>query len=408
MLTLSCENVSGAAYRRDGRHWGVFSAVLVFAGACASFAGAQTAKACPRSSVTPIAGPSGGIPTEAGSAAITKYSFIVYGDTRGQYDGQALQPNHQKVLEAMLAAIKARAGGPEAVRLVLQTGDAVTDGRVAAQWNVSYTPLVDRLTVEADIPLFLGVGNHDVTQASNVGSGDRINGLCNYFAATAKLIPQPGSAHRLPDYPTYGFGFANTFFLTFDADVANATTQFFWVKSELEHLDRKRYPNVVVFLHQPPISSGPHGGPRTEPAAATLRTFYMPLFRQHHVRLLLAGHEHFYEHWVERYHDSAGDHRLDEIVTGGGGAPTYMYTGEPDLKQYLDEGSPEHLTAEHLVRPSHDVQKNPLHFVVVTVDGDAFRLEVVGVDGGSAPGKGFAPYDGRATLSLSDSQPLRR
>jgi len=123
------------------------------------------------------------------------------------------------------------------------------------------------------------------------------------------------------------------------------------------------------------------------------------------VRVLFAGHEHLFEHWVERYRDSLGAQRLDEIVTGGGGAPTYAYTGEPDLRTYLDEGSPEHLSAEHLVRPSSDVQKNPLHFVLVTVDGNEFRVEVVGVDGGTAPGKGFAPYGGRATLELSDRRP---
>ena len=53
---------------------------------------AQTAALCPRSLVTPIAAPSAGIPTDASTAGITKYSFIVYGDTRGQYDGVALQP----------------------------------------------------------------------------------------------------------------------------------------------------------------------------------------------------------------------------------------------------------------------------------------------------------------------------
>ena len=314
---------------------GTLVVLLVAASACDRPVGGQaTANAstlCGPSAVIPIAPPETALPSEDSSAAITRFSFIAYGDTRGPFDGRAIQPDHEKVVRSMLAAVKARASGPDAVRFVLQTGDAVVDGRVAEQWNVSYNPLIDRLT-SAGLQYFLTVGNHDVTDASVATSPDRMLGLCNYFAANARLIPPDGSPHRLRGYPSYGFGYGNTFFLGFDTVIADDTAQYSWVKSELAGLDRRRYPNVVVFVHQPPISSGPHGGPRVEPATATLRSFFMPLFRQHHVRLVLSGHDHLFEHWVERYTDSSGTHRLDQIVTGGGGAPAYAYSGEPDLR----------------------------------------------------------------------------
>jgi 3',5'-cyclic AMP phosphodiesterase CpdA len=300
----------------------------------------------------------------------------------------------------MLAAIRARANGPDAVRFVVQTGDAVVDGRVAAQWNVSYNPLIDRITT-AGIPYYLTVGNHDVTSARVASSPDRIVGLCNYFAANARLIPPDGSAHRLNGYPSFGFGFGNTFVLAFDTAIADDTTQYAWVKSELTRLDRRRYPHVVILVHQPPISSGPHGGPRIEPATATLRDFFMPFFRQQHVRLVLSGHDHLFEHWVERYIDSSGAHRLDQIVTGGGGAPAYAYSGEPDLTDYLAQGAGEQLKVEHLARPSSDARQNPLHFVIVSVNGAEIRVEVVGVD----RGRGFAPYGGATTTVLTDPRP---
>ena len=298
----------------------------------------------------------------------------------------------------MLAAIKSRANGPEPVRFVLQTGDAVTDGRIAAQWAVSYNPLINRLTVGAEVAYYLAVGNHDVSDAPFATSPERRVGLCNYFAANARLIPPEGSPHRLKNYPSFGFGYGNTFFLTFDTAIADDTLQFSWVKSELARLDRGRYPNIVVFVHQPPISSGPHGGPRVEPATTILRFFYMPLFRQHHVRIVFSGHDHLFEHWVERYRDSAGAHRLDQIVTGGGGAPPYGYAGEPDLREYAGEAGAEQLSVEHLVRPSADARKNPLHFVVVSVNGPDIRVEVVGVD----RGRGFAPYEGGSSTVLAD------
>jgi len=73
---------------------------------------------CSRSAVIPIAPPTIAMPDESASAAITRFSFIAYGDTRGPYDGRALQPDHEKVVEAMIAATKARAHGPDAIRFL--------------------------------------------------------------------------------------------------------------------------------------------------------------------------------------------------------------------------------------------------------------------------------------------------
>ncbi len=117
------------------------------------------------------------------------------------------------------------------------------------------------------------------------------------------------------------------------------------------------------------------------------------------MRLLLTGHEHLFEHWVERYTDAGGAHRIDEIVSGGGGAPLYTYRGEPDVRAYVTGNAATKVSLEHLARPSSDPGANPFHYVVVHVDGDRFNIEVVGVDWG----KGFAPYRS-SSASLSDPQ----
>jgi hypothetical protein len=126
----------------------------------------------------------------------------------------------------------------------------------------------------------------------------------------------------------------------------------------------------------------------------------MPLFRAHHVRLLLTGHEHLFEHWVERYTDESGPHRMDEIVSGGGGAPLYAYTGEPDLREYLKAGAPERVSLEHLARPSSDPGGNPFHYVVVHVDGERISVDVIAADWG----KGFSPYRS-SSATLLDPKP---
>jgi hypothetical protein len=342
--------------------------------------------------ITPPPAP---LPSEDASSGVTRFSFIVYGDTRGRQDGTAIQYEHSVVVDAMLARIKRLAGTPSPVRFVLQSGDAVANGAVAAQWNVSFVPLVSRLTTEGGVPYFLVPGNHEVTSAETTDAPGRQAGLRNYLDAMASLMPPDGSPRRLSGYPTYAVGYGNTFVVGLDADIAGDDPQYQWVKSQFEGLDRSRYTNIIVFCHQAPFSSGPHGGPTVEPATEALRALYMPLFHTHHVRAVFSGHEHLFEHWVEHYTDASGSHRMDLVVSGGGGAPIYTYTGEPDLKSYLQTNQALKVALNHLVKPSTEAGENPYHYVVVHVDGDRLDLEVFGVDWGVD----FQPYrTNKATL----------
>jgi 3',5'-cyclic AMP phosphodiesterase CpdA len=344
-------------------------------------------------SVQAIERPTSPLPPETASAAVTKFSFVVYGDTRGRRDGSEIQHEHQMVIDEMLATIKTLSTTAYPVKFVLQSGDAVAKGREAAQWNVSFVGLINRLTTTAGVPYFLVPGNHDVSSAADVASPHRKEGLANYLAAMANLIPPDGSARRLSGYPTFAFGYGNTFVIGLDSNIATDPTQLEWVRGQLEGIDKARFVNIVAFFHHPPFSSGPHGGAHVEEQAQALRDLYMPLFRAHHVRLLLAGHEHLFEHWVERYADARGKWRMDMIVTGGGGAPIYTYQGEPDTSAYSEKYAAEQVSVEHVVRPGPDQADNPYHFVVVRVDGVDLSLDVVGVDWGSD----FKPYRSNGT-----------
>jgi 3',5'-cyclic AMP phosphodiesterase CpdA len=370
------------------------ASLVVFAGALAGQVPAPT------DSVAALVPPRTPFPSENATASVTRFSFIMYGDTRGRHDGTQLQAEHQLVVESMLSTIKKAAAASDPIRFVVQSGDAIQDGSIAAQTNVSYAPLINRLMQDGDVPYFLAVGNHDVGNAVDLTNARRVAGLRNYFAANAKLIPPEGSPRRLAGYPTYAFGYGNTYFIAVDSDIPDDTAQIAWMRSQLAGVDRRRYPNVAVFFHHPPFSSGPHGGATLERQAASIRAKWMPLFHQYHVRLLLTGHEHLFEHWVERYSDASGAYRIDEIVSGGGGAPLYTYRGEPDVRPYIDENAALKVSLEHLARPSSDPGANPFHYVVVHVDGERFNLEVVGVDWG----KGFAPYRSSGA-SLNDPKP---
>jgi hypothetical protein len=352
--------------------------------------------------VTAIRPPATPLPPELASAGVTRFSFIGYGDTRGRRDGVAVQAEHSRVVESMVKTIKSMANGPDPVRFVLQSGDAVVNGRDPRQWNVSFVGLVNRVTTEGGVPYFLAPGNHDVTASDDLNDPSRKAALANYLLATTLLIPPDRSARRLDGYPTYAFGYGNTFVIAFDSNIAADDSQYAWVESQLQQLDRGRYVNVIALFHHPVYSSGPHGATMTEPSTDELRALYMPLFRKHRVKLLLTGHEHVYEHWVEHWRDSTGRERsMDQIVSGGGGAPLYSYKGEPDLRAYRANAGRDSVRVQHLVRPGMSGE-NAYHYVVFHVDGPRIWFEVIAVNYGRA----FQPYHGlRATLSDSGAAP---
>jgi hypothetical protein len=248
------------------------------------------------------------------------------------------------------------------------------------QWNVSFVPLIDRLTSEGGVAYFLVPGNHEATTTPE--------GMRNYLDAVSALNPLEGSPRRLAGYTTFAFGYGNTFVVGLDANIAGDEKQYEWIKSQLEGLDRSRYANVIVFCHQAPFSSGPHGGAHVEDQTVELRKQYMPLFNAHHVRAIFSGHEHLFEHWVEHYTDASGAHRMDLVVSGGGGAPIYPYMGEPDLRDYLKANEANKVTLEHVVKPGNSDSPTPYHYVLVRVDGGKLDLQVIGVDWG----RDFAPY----------------
>jgi hypothetical protein len=342
--------------------------------------------------VRAIAAPATPLPSEAASAGTSKFSFIVYGDTRGRQDGKALQYEHSMVVNGILAQVEKLQNSEFPVRFVLQSGDAVLAGETAEQWNVSFTPLIEKLTKDANLPYFLVPGNHDVsparTPATTVTAPSRQAGLRNFMDAMQNLIPAEGSPRRLSGYPVYAFGFGNTFVLGFDSNLVGDETQFAWVKAQLEGLDHDRYKHIAVFCHQTVFSSGLHGGFTVEAQTLEMRNRYMPIFRANHVDAVFSGHEHFFEHWVERYTDASGPHRMDLVVSGGGGAPLYNYRQDPDTREYVRANAASKVRLEQLSQPGADPGSNPHHFLVVRVDGAKWDMEVIGVDWGV----GFQPY----------------
>src|SRR5574339_88009 len=130
--------------------------------------------------VKPIDPPATPLPPESASARVTRFSFIAYGDTRtgsaSPQDSEGPNPEHSRVMDAMLAKIRDLSSTPYPVRFVLQSGDAVLRGQEGVRWNVGFTPVIERLTRGANVPYFFTAGNHDVT-TTPAGDPQRSIGL---------------------------------------------------------------------------------------------------------------------------------------------------------------------------------------------------------------------------------------
>ena len=349
----------------------------------------------PIAAVRPIEPPAKPLPPESATVGVTRFSFIAYGDTRCDCivgPSNEVQTAHARVVGVMIEKINALASTPDAIRFIVQSGDAVFRGQDAERWNDAFTPIIERLTKTAGVPYFFAVGNHDVT-GMPPGDPGRALGLHNTLTAISKLIPPEGSPRRLSGYPTYAFGYGNSFFITLDSNIAWDTIQLAWITAQLEQLDRSRFPNVFAFFHHPLFSTGPHGGAQTptaedlhppdrvEPSTLAMRTIYAPLFRRHRVRMTFAGHDHLFDHWVETYVDHGLKYRRDDIVSGGGGAPLYVHGGEPDLHAYVAGGAEQQVRVEHATAPGRTLSDNLHHFIVVHVNGDRVSFDLVNVEG---------------------------
>lgn len=86
-----------------------------------------------------------------------------------------------------------------------------------------------------------------------------------------------------------------------------------WLQNELQNNRRKW---LIVYFHTPLYSCGQHGDD------GTLISRLEPLFEQHRVDLVLAGHDHNYERTVpiKQFNSAANYPGLVHVVTGGGGA----------------------------------------------------------------------------------------
>ncbi|MBW1881714.1 MAG: metallophosphoesterase [Deltaproteobacteria bacterium] len=251
----------------------------------------------------------------------TPFSFLVYGDTRTGHE------DHGAMIAAALT---------EEVGFAFVTGDLVSDGEVAEQWDTFFTieqPLIER------IPLYPVVGNHDE------------------HAGDAALFRD---AFALPGAELYySFDHGNAHFVVLDMHVNTVLAcrvgevgvincldeeQAAWLEADLREACAQPETDLTFLL----IHVGPYTSVADRTGNGHLRAL-LPLFEETGVVGILSGHDHYYERGR-----SAND--IAYVVSGGAGAPLYAL--------------------ESPNSPPHTIEVSEMvhHYVVVEVDGLQVRL----------------------------------
>jgi acid phosphatase type 7 len=197
-------------------------------------------------------------------------AILVYGDTRTNHD------IHRQVVAQMML---------QRPVVVFHVGDLVENGFSASQWD-TFNIITAGLRSVAEF--FPALGNHE-SQSPLFFSNFNLPNNEQWYSV------ERDSIHFIV--------------LNSCVSIQPGSEQLSWLDSDLAQVaDSIKF--IVVVLHHPPYSTGPH----TEDEVG-LRETVVPLFERYGVAVVFAGHDHAYERSFcgGRYY----------IVTGGGGAPLH-------------------------------------------------------------------------------------
>jgi MYXO-CTERM domain-containing protein len=278
--------------------------------------------------------------TTAQSDPLACFEFLAVGDNR------SIHENHTMVVATLVSETNAR--------FLMNTGDMVSSGEVAADWQFFFDieyPLIK------DMPWYPTIGNHEED-----------SGTLPVFY-TDYLAP-PTDTSGTENY--YSFVYANSAFIVLDGHVDVAllggfsATQMTWLNAELaQYSSDPAVQHIFVFTHEPPYSS--KDGRWGSFQLRELLRETSDIFAIHGVDAVITGHDHY----LERGESPAG---IRYFIMGGGGAPLYANESEGDLGY---KGP----TLEGLFTDAHTVHyAQSIHgYMRVTVCNGQVDAEVVGI-----------------------------
>lgn len=212
---------------------------------------------------------------------------------------------------------------------VLHTGDLVQDGNQLNQW---FDVLADHQSLTSTTPMMPVYGNHEENSLY----------LTRFFA-----LPENGSSVDNQGH-WYSFDYNNVHIIGLDIyqDFTPGSEQQNWLMNDLQSISEEISFNIV-FFHEPPYSSGKHGG------NLEVLQYLLPIFEEYGVDLVFCGHNHLYERSIIN--------GIPYIIAAGAGATLYEpYPG---------------------VNPYSVYAESVFHYCKIYVNGEKLWVEMIREDG---------------------------
>ncbi len=231
---------------------------------------------------------------EAQPDAEVVFGFV--GDSRGGYD----------VWTQLASQIEQRT--PD---VLLFSGDAVTIGLTQYEWEEF---IDDAQSLLATTPIVLANGNHEAN-------------AINFYSQFA----MPG------DQENFGFdyGFAHVFVANDSPDNPSDLTTTIPTAMDADFTDHESVPWKLLMSHRPMYSSGTRHG-----SALDLQAAWGPVVDEHHLDLVLNGHEHQFEISKPMYQNAVQASNADGtvyVVAGGAGAELYGFDPPGVWSEYTEQ-----------------------------------------------------------------------
>ena len=236
----------------------------------------------------------------------TPFRFAVYGDTRSRPD------KHGAVAYSLLGSRP---------RFTLVTGDLVASGRNRELWDTEFFAPARAMGAHVDmIPCY---GNHD-----------------EHAPYLTNLFELPGNGQ----YFTIDYGYVRIITIDQYQPYGPGSEQYKWLEKELS----KKWDGwLLCQFHQPPFGANPSRS-IDYPVIENL----FGLLLEHGVDVIFCGHDHHYVR-TKPIALRRGQRGIIEIVSGGGGAPTYESIDRPytarsctALHHVVIDVTPERLTGK--------------------------------------------------------------
>ena len=147
-----------------------------------------------------------------------------------------------------------------------------------------------------------------------------------------------------------------------------------WLEEQLASA-REKY--KIIIIHHPLFSYGKHSrdwGKTGEIKLKQKKKEITELFKKYNIQLIIAGHEHYYEHNVLKYVSEDKNYNMHILVTGGGGTPLRPLVSLGKVNKWLERDLHDGYEVDMVNRAEE------YHYCIVSVSENGINIKVVKVD----------------------------